>query len=111
MSYTDAVKNAAVDAMAAMGDWISLHTGDPSNTGASEDTSVGREQTTWGSSAGGVATGTQVALDADDVHYTHYGVWSASTAGTFRWGFPLDPGFEYDAPATAYVTPKLTFPT
>lgn len=111
MSYTNAVKNAAIDAMTAMGDWISLHTGDPSTTGANEDTSVDREQTVWGAAASGEAVGTEVAFDADDVHYTHYGVWTAVTAGTFRWGRELDPGFTLDAPGVARGVPRVSFPS
>lgn len=111
MSYTTAVKNTTVDAMTPLGTYISLHTGDPGDTGANEDTGVPRVATPPVDDPHVVATGTQVALAAlGSTHYTHYGIWTASTAGTFRWGFPLDPDFTYGSAATAYITPKLTFP-
>lgn len=114
MSYTTAVKDITVDAMAGMSSpprWVSLHTGDPGSTGANEDTGVPRVQTTWGSSSSGVATGSQVTMAAlGSTHYTHYGLWSAVTGGTFRWGFALSPDFTYGSAANAYITPRLTFP-
>jgi hypothetical protein len=111
MATTVAAKNEAVDAVCAMGDWISLHTGDPSTTGANEDTGVDREQTVWGAAASGEAVGTQVAFDAlGTIHYTHYGVWTAATAGTFIRGEPLDPGFTLDADGVARGVPRYSFP-
>lgn len=111
MAYTTAVKNAAVDAMTAMGHWISVHTGDPGTTGTNRVTALNPLQTTWGSASAGAAAGTQLAFaDAPAVHYTHYGVWADEAMTTFRWGFALDPGVTYDAPGTLYVTPRVTFP-
>lgn len=113
MGTTVAAKNAAVDAVNALGDWISLHTGDPGTTGANEDTTVPREQTTWGAAVSGESVGTQVAFDAQGgTHYTHYGVWNNGTsgAGTFRRGEPLDPGFTLDADGVARGIPRYTFP-
>jgi hypothetical protein len=108
LSYTTATKNAAVDAITALGDRIFLCTGDPGSTGANEDTGVPQQTTVWPSAASGQAIGTQVALAGLAAHYTHYGV--RSSGGTFRYGFPLDPGVTLDAPGTVYVTPRVTFP-
>jgi hypothetical protein len=113
MSYTEPVENAAVAAMIAMGTWISLHTSDPSNTGAGEDITVPRQQTTWGTPASGVAVGSQVTHAAKGgVHYTYYGVWTSGTSGggTFRWGYPLDPGFTLDTDGNAFGVPRVAFP-
>ena len=110
MGYTTAVKDDVVDVITGQGSWISLHTGDPATTGANE-AAVDREQTTWGASSGGVAIGSQTThADAPAVHYTHYGVWTAATSGTFCWGFALDPGTTLDSIGTVYVTPRVTFP-
>jgi hypothetical protein len=111
MGTTNVAKNAAVDAVNALGDWISLHTDDPGTTGANEDTSVPREQTVWGLAVAGESIGTQVAFDAQGlVHYTHYGVHDADTGGTFIRGEPLDPGFTLDADGIARGIPRYTFP-
>jgi hypothetical protein len=42
--------------------------------------------------------------------YTHYGVWTAQTGGTFRWGFSLSPGVTLSASGTVLMTPRVTFP-
>jgi hypothetical protein len=110
MAFTTTVKNNVVDTITALGSWISLHTADPSTTGASE-AAVSRKQTTWPAASNGVATGTQTThANAPAAHYTHYGVWTAETNGTFRWGFSLDPGTTLDSVGTIYITPRVTFP-
>jgi hypothetical protein len=57
-------------------------------TGANEAASGGyaRKQTTWGSGSNGVTSGSQVAFDLAAGTYTHTGLWTASSAGTFRDG-------------------------
>lgn len=119
MSYTDASMNAAVDGMvldmSAASDrvyYVSQHLGDPSNTGASEDTDVPRVMTTLGTASGGEATGTEVAHACKGGrHYTHYGMWTAITGGTFRWGRQNNPGFTLDADGIVRGIPRVTFPT
>ena len=80
-----ATKNALCTAYAGQGTWISLHTADPGSTGASEASGApyARKQTTWGTPASGVVTGSQVAIDAAAGTYAWAGLWSAASGGTF----------------------------
>lgn len=110
MSFTTASKNTAVDALTALGSYISLHSGDPGVDG-SNVVAVSRQQTTWGAASSGTANGTQVTFSSVPAgSYTHYGVWSAATGGTFRWGFALSPGVTLSDVGTVLMTPRVTFP-
>jgi hypothetical protein len=111
MAFTTAVKNSAVDNIASMGNWISLHTADPGTTGASEAGSVTRQQSVWGAAAAGIATGAEVTFAAiPAAGYTHWGCWSAVSAGTFRHGNVLTPAMTLGGAGTLKVTPRITFP-
>lgn len=111
MAFTTTSKDTAVNALTALGTYISVHSGDPGTTGASEISGVSRVQTTWGSSSSGTATGSQVTFNSAPAGaYTHYGVWSAASGGTFRWGFQLSPGVTLSDVGVVLVTPRLTFP-
>lgn len=110
MGFTDAVLNAAIDAVAALGDYISAHTGDPSTTGANEVAggTYAREQTTWGSAASGDQTGSQVSIDIPaGTTVTHWGIWTAVSGGTFRGGFALSPSEGFGAAGVLNVTPTV----
>lgn len=81
------LENAALS-VTGLGSWISLHTADPGTTGASEATggspAYARKQTTWtGGASDGVVNGSQVTIDVPAGTYTHVGIWSAATGGTF----------------------------
>src|SRR5687768_4828109 len=86
-AFLDALFNATnytADAEA----WMKLHTGDPGAAGtANAATETTRKQISCSAAASGAITSdaaltwTNVAGSED---YTHYSVWSASTAGTFR---------------------------
>lgn len=111
MAFTSASKDAAVNALTALGDRISLHSSDPGTIGSGEISggSYSRQQTTWGSSSSGTATGTQLTFSSVPAgSYTHYGVWSSG--GTFRWGFSLSPGITLSDVGTVLMTPRVTFP-
>lgn len=93
MGIPAATLEAAAQAVADLGDRISMHTGDPGTTGANEATGGGysRQTTTW--SAGGsdgTITGSQVTVPVAAGTYTHFGVWSSG--GTFRGGKALPGG-------------------
>lgn len=110
MGFTDAALNAAVGAVTTLGTWISAHTGDPSTTGANEVAggSYSREQTTWGSASSGDQTGTQVSIDIPaGTTVTHWGIWSASSGGTFRGGFEISPSEGFGAAGVLNVTPTV----
>lgn len=110
MAFTDTTLNAAVDAIAALGTWISAHTGDPSTTGANEVTggSYGREQTTWGAASAGDRVGSEVSIAIPaGTTVTHWGIWSAENAGTFVGGFALDAEEAFGSAGTLDHTPTL----
>ena len=82
--------------------WVSLHTADPSETGASEVTGGNYSRISvaaagWTKTTGGTASATNTA----EIVYpatgtvtwsgtvTHVGIWNASTAGNFLFGGAL----------------------
>lgn len=113
MAFTSASKDAAVNALTALGNWVSLHSADPGTTGSSEVSggSYSRQQTTWSASTSGTGSGSQVTFSSVPAGgYTHYGVWTAASGGTFRWGFALAPGVTLADIGTVLMTPRVTFP-
>jgi hypothetical protein len=101
----------AVNALTEIGTWVSVHSADPGTTGTSEVAGVSRAQTTFGSSSSGTASGSQVTFTGVPAgSYTHYGIWTAQTGGTFRYGFSLSPGVTLSASGTVLLTPRITFP-
>ena len=113
MAFTNATKEAGALAVTALGNYVSLHTADPGTTGASEATggspAYGRKQTTWtGGASDGSVPGAQVTLDAPAGTYTHVGVWSASTGGTFVAGFALSTPVTLGAQGQVLVTPTVS---
>lgn len=89
MPYTNNAKNAMLDHLASLAVFVSLHSGDPSTTGANEisggSPAYARKAITWNSASSGnldssnapvfdVPSGTTVAW---------VGFWSASSGGTF----------------------------
>lgn len=96
MPLTTTELQADVDAAKARLLFISLHTADPGSTGTSEATggspAYARQSLTFGATNGsGDAVATQVTFDVPAGTYTHFGTWSAVTAGTFRGGGALTP--------------------
>lgn len=93
MVAVDTTKNSLAAAYAGLGTWVSVHTATPGTTGASElsggSPAYARKQTTWGTPTAGVVTGSEVTFDVPAGTYTHWGLWSAATGGTFRDGGPL----------------------
>jgi hypothetical protein len=78
--------------------FVSLHTGDPGNAGASEvaptgGTNYGRQSAAFTKTPGGTST---VAANTSIVTYsaagaswgtiTHFGIWDAASGGNFRGG-------------------------
>lgn len=100
---TDAERNAEADRSAAQMAYLSLHTASPGITGASEATggspAYARKAPTFnaGGAVGplgaglqpatvGVAWSSEVTFDVAAGSYTHWGSWSALTAGVFKRG-------------------------
>lgn len=73
--------------------FISLHTASPSTTGANEASggSYARVAVTWNAASGGAVTnsGTVTINAPASTTFTHVGVWSASSAGTYYIGAAL----------------------
>lgn len=110
MGSSVTARNAQASAVAAGATWISAHTSDPGTTGAGEDAAVPRKQTAWGAPSGGDILGSQVALDisgAGGGPYTHFGVWSAVSGGTFWVGNALSPAETFLGAGQLRVTPTI----
>jgi hypothetical protein len=111
MAYAVNARNAALDGVAALGAYISMHTANPGATGASEVVggSYARIQTTFGASANGQKTGSQVTLSIPTgTTITHWGMWTASGGGSFICGGALSASAVYVSPGTYNFTPTLT---
>lgn len=114
MAFTNASKETGALAVTGSGSWISLHTGDPGTTGANEVTggspAYARKQTTWtGGTSDGVVAGSAVSFDVPAGTYTHIGVWTAATSGTFVGGFALSTSTgALPGQAVVAVTPSIS---
>jgi hypothetical protein len=75
--------------------FISLHTGDPGTTGANEVSGGAyvRVAVSWRTATGGVRTNSNtLSINLPpSTTVTHFGVWSASTAGTYYLGGVISP--------------------
>ncbi|QFP97000.1 hypothetical protein SEA_THIMANN_29 [Gordonia phage Thimann] len=108
---TDAMKTVMLNAYKAEATWLSLHTADPGSTGASEVSggtpAYARKQTTWGTPASGSMIGSKVSIDVPATTVVAVGVWTASTAGSYRDKLAI-PSTTVSANATIDVTPTIT---
>lgn len=91
----------------------SLHTADPGATGTSEVTggtpAYARKALTWSAASGTTKAAAQVTFDVPaGTTVTHFGLWSASTSGTFRGGAALSASNVFGAQGTLLVTITLT---
>ena len=111
MAQSNASKAVAQDAIGAVATWFSLHTGDPGTTGANEGSGTGyaRDDTVWAAANAGTGTklGSQAAIGAAAQSYTHWGLWSASSGGTFHMGGTLPAPEAYGAPGQYLLTPTM----
>ena len=102
----DAERNYLADQAAARISHLSLHTAPPALTGANEATggapAYARKPVTFNAAGAvgplgatlqpatvGVAWSTEVTFDVPAGTFTHWGAWSALTAGTYRQGNTL----------------------
>lgn len=94
MALSNAGKDALLEGLASVAVYASLHTGDPSTTGANELTggTYSRESISWGgASAGTVLNDANVVFDVPAAATISYvGYWSAATSGTFYGARLLD---------------------
>jgi hypothetical protein len=112
MGYTTAAENAAITGIKNGATYISLHTGDPGTTGAAELTggTYARVATTWpGSPTSGSITGSAAQINVPAANtITYWGLWTASTGGTFYYGGTLPASETFGASGTYSLTPTLT---
>lgn len=113
MPFTDAARNAALDGLAGVITHVSLHSGDPSTTGANELTggspAYARKAVTWAAAASGQrASSGALTFDvpASTTCY-HVGFWDALTVGNFYGYFPLG-GFSPQAATIDAATDVFT---
>ncbi len=112
-TLTTAARETAAQAITALGSYVSLHTADPGTTGASEATggspAYARKQTTWSNGASdGQVAGSEVTFDVPTGTYTHFGVWTAASSGTFIGGAALSGSATLGAQGQVKVTPTTT---
>jgi hypothetical protein len=111
MALSNAALEAAANAVAALGAYISLHTADPGTTGASEAAYGGyvRILTTWtAGGSDGINTGSAITfLSVAAGTYLGMGQWSAVTAGTYVAGKTF-PSIVLSGVANITLTPRVT---
>jgi hypothetical protein len=84
----DAAQNAII--VSGTSYYMSLHKADPGQTGANEG-SEGRQLIKFGSSSGGsqASTDAQTWASAVGGTYPYFGIWTASSGGTYQRGGSL----------------------
>lgn len=113
MGIPNATHQAASNAIAGLGAYISLHTGaGAGTTGTNEATGggYGRVPTTWTSGSTGTNTGSVVNIACAAGTYTEGGVFSAASSGNFvgSAGFSLGPVIVSGTGASISVTPSVS---
>lgn len=114
MAFTSASRDAINDgtAIATLCPYVSMHTADPGTSGTSEVAggSYARVAPSWAASSGGSKTFTAaVTLQIPaGTTITHFGLWSASSGGTFRGGGALDSSQSYPTGGTADAIVTVT---
>jgi hypothetical protein len=113
MGYNNTSKDVALTAIGAAATFISLHSGDPSTTGANEITggspAYARVATTWGTAAASSMAGSQVTLNVPaSTTISFWGVWTLVSSGTFYEGGALPANETYGGQGTYLLTPTLT---
>lgn len=93
--FTD-VFNAQVLAATGMFDKASLHTADPSTTGANKDTTAGDKTLSWSTPSNGVSTVSATWTGVTGA-WTHIGLWNDTT---FVASIPRD----FSLPTSANLT-------
>jgi hypothetical protein len=108
--FSNTAIDDAITGITAAATWISLHTASPATTGANEVSggAYARVQTTWGAAAASASLGTQVTINVPaSTTITHFGIWSAASAGTYHGGAALPAPETYGGAGTYLLTPTL----
>jgi hypothetical protein len=90
--------------------YLSIHTGDPSTSGANEASggSYARQSLSWASATGGSKSAAQASFTPPAATYAYGGYWSASTGGTFLGSFAFAASKTIASGDTLKVTASLT---
>lgn len=110
MGLSTSGRNVAVGGVTAVAAYMSLHSADPSTTGANEiaggSPAYARKSATWNSPSSGAATASnQPVFDVPaSTTVSHFGLWSAVSAGTFYGGAALSASETFGAQGTYTVT-------
>jgi hypothetical protein len=106
MSTTAA--NALLNTWGSTYHWVSLHTADPGTTGANEVNTSGyvRQSITWPAAASSqmVWTGSISFTISSALTVVYWGLWSASTSGTWGDGQVLGVARTFGSAATLTLT-------
>lgn len=102
-------KNVMLDAIGAVAVYASLHTADPGATGTSEATggspAYARKSITWNAASGGALdNNANPIFDVPAGTFTHFGLWSAVTAGTYYGSGALSSSETFAAQGTYTLT-------
>lgn len=90
--------------------YLSVHTADPSTTGANEAAGgfYARQALTWGSASAGSITANQATFTPNTATYGWGGYWTAPTGGTFLGSFTFSASKSITSGDTLKVTATLT---
>lgn len=86
--------------------YVSLHTGDPGQTGANEVSggSYARQAAAWSAASGGsIANSGALSFTMPASTITHWGVWSAASGGTYQHGGVLASSQTFGSGDTASI--------
>lgn len=94
MPLNDNGKHVALNAIAGVAVFASLHTADPGTNGANEVTggspAYARKAITWNAASGGALdNNANPVFDVPATTVAYVGLWSAVTAGTFYGSFDV----------------------
>ena len=112
MTNVTATADMLVIDYSAMGNWISLHTGNPGSTSTPANEASGgspayaRQATTW-TVAGSTATGSSVTFNVPAGTYSYMGLCSASTGSNMVDWSPISPQV-ISTQSTITITPLVT---
>lgn len=110
--YSAAGLNAALAGVISEGTKLSMHTGDPGTTGASEAAGVARLAANWAAPTAGSVDSSEVPfVISGAMELTHFGVWTSDDT-TFITGGELDESETFSANGGTYnFTATLTAET
>lgn len=110
MALSNSGKDVMLDELATVAVYASLHTADPGTSGTSEVTggspSYARQSITWNAaSAGNLDSSNQPVFNIPSgTTVAYFGLWSASSGGTFYGGGSLSSSETFAAQGTYTLT-------